>query len=133
MTDQELRDIFERTKTIAVVGLSSNPARPSFGVTKYLQEQGYRILPVNPKETEVHGEKAYATLADVPELFELVQIFRNSEAVPAIVDEALKTDAKVIWMQDGAGNEEAAAKVRAAGRTVVVDDCMMRQHRRLYR
>jgi hypothetical protein len=132
MTDQDLRDIFENTKTIAVVGLSSNPARPSFGVTQYLQEQGFRIIPVNPNETEVHGEKAYAMLADVPEPFDLVEIFRNPEAVPAVVDEALKTDAKVIWMQDGAGNEEAAAKARAADRIVVVDDCMLRQHRRLY-
>ncbi len=133
MTDKELRDIFETTKTIAVVGLSSNPARPSFGVTQYLQEQGYRIIPVNPQETEVHGEKAYATLADIPEPFELVQIFRKPEAVMAVIEEALKTDAKVIWMQDGAGNEEAAEKARAAGRVVVVDDCMLRQHRRLYR
>lgn len=132
MTDQQLRNIFETTKTLAVVGLSSDPSRPSFGVTKYLQSKGYRIIPVNPKETEVHGEKAYADLRSVPDKVEVVEIFRRPEFVPAIVEDAIKIGAKVVWMQDGAGNPEAAKRAEEAGLVAIVDDCMLRQHRRLY-
>ncbi|MBI4457738.1 CoA-binding protein [Candidatus Uhrbacteria bacterium] len=133
MTDEKIREIFAQTKTIASVGLSSNPARPSFGVCKYLQSKGYRIIPVNPNETEVLGEKSYPDLKSVPEKIDLVQIFRKPEFVPAIVDDAIAVGAKVVWMQDGAGNPDAAARAEAAGTVAVVDDCMMRQHRRLYR
>ena len=132
MTDQELRKIFETTKTIAVVGLSSDPSRPSFGVTKYLQSKGYRIIPVNPKETEVHGEKAYPDLLSVPEKVDLVEIFRRPEFVPTIVEDAIKIGAKTVWMQDGAGNPGAAKRAEETGLVAVVDDCMLRQHRRLF-
>lgn len=131
MTDKELRDIFEETKIIAAVGLSSKPGRPSYGVCAFLALKGYRVIPVNPNETVVLGEKAYPDLASVPEKIDLVQIFRSPDAVPAVVEDAIRIGAKVVWMQDGAGNEAAAARARAAGLPVVVDDCMMRQYRRL--
>ncbi len=132
MTDEQIKKILEEAKVIASVGLSSKMERPSFGVCKYLQAHGYRIIPVNPGETEVLGEKAYPDLASVPEKVDLVQIFRNPDAVPAIVEDAIKIGAKVVWMQDGAGNSEAAKRAEEAGLVAVVDDCMMRQHRRLF-
>lgn len=134
MTDHDLKMIFDTTKVIASVGLSSNPVRPSYGVCAYLQRQGYRVIPVNPNETEVLGEKAYPDLTSLPPELkpEVVQIFRRPEMVPEIVDEAILAGAKTVWMQDGAGNPEAAAQAEAAGLMAVVDDCMLRQHRRLY-
>lgn len=131
MTDAELKKIFEETKTIASVGLSSNTARPSYNVCRYLQAQGYRIIPVNPNETEVLGEKAYPDLKSVPVKIDLVQVFRKPEAAPAIVEDAIAIGAKTVWMQDGAGNPEAAARAEAAGLKAVVDDCMRRVHARL--
>lgn len=131
MTDKELRDIFEATKTIASVGLSSKPDRPSYGVCAFLKLKGYRIIPVNPNETQVFGETSYPDLASITDKVDVVQIFRNPEAVPAIVEDAIKIGAKVVWMQDGAGNEDAAERAREAGLTAVVDDCMLRQYRRL--
>lgn len=131
LQDDQLRKIFAMTKVIASVGLSSNPARPSHGVCAYLQSKGYRIIPVNPNETEVLGEKAYPDLVSLPETPDVVQIFRNPDAVPEIVEAAIKIGAKVVWMQDGAGNPEAAKRAEEAGIVVVVDDCMLRQHRRL--
>jgi len=131
-SDAELRRIFDTTRVIAAVGLSSKPGRPSNGVCAYLQAHGYRVIPVNPGETEVSGEKAYPDLAAVPEKIDLVQIFREPSAVPAVVDAAIAIGARAVWMQDGAGNPEAAARASAAGLAVVVDDCMLRQHRRLY-
>lgn len=132
MTDEQLRDIFDDNKTIAVVGLSSTPSRPSHYVTKYLMDHGYRIIPVNPGEEQVHGEKSHASLTEIPEPIDIVQIFRKPEHVPEIVEQAAKLHAKVVWMQDGAGNYEAASRAESLGMTAVVDDCMMRQHRRLY-
>lgn len=129
MSQDELSQILNTAKTIAVVGLSSKPERPSNQVSQYMQAQGYRVIPVNPGETEVLGERSYPELSAVPEPIDVVQIFRAPEHVPPIVDEAIRLGIKVIWMQDGAGNEEAAAKAREAGLTVVVNDCMMRQHR----
>jgi uncharacterized protein len=122
-------DILRRYKTIAVVGLSSNPARASYEVSEYLQSVGYRITPVNPNETEVLGEKSYARLEDVPEKVEIVDIFRRSEDVPAAVESAIRVGAKVVWMQLGIENAEAAEKARAAGLMVVEDACMLVEHR----
>ena len=110
------------SKTIAVVGLSDNPARPSYGVSKYMQDQGYRIIPVNPMIEEALGEKSYPDLKSVPVPIDMVDIFRRSELVPPVVDEAIEVGVKFIWMQDGVIHEEAAEKARAAGIPVIVDD-----------
>lgn len=131
MTDQEIKDILTKYRVIVSVGLSSKPDRPSFGVCVYLQRHGYRIIPVNPNEAEVLGEKSYPDLDSVPEPVEIVQIFRRPEAVPEIVEAAIRKGARVVWMQDGAGNPEAAKHAEDAGLEAVVDDCMMRRHRRL--
>ena len=118
LIDELLRD----SKTIAVVGLSDNPARDSHRVSSYLQSQGYRIIPVNPTIEEVLGEKSYPDLTSVPEPIDLVDIFRRSELVPPVVDEAIGLGVKYIWMQDGVINPEAAAKAEAAGIPVVMND-----------
>src|SRR5258706_5345626 len=123
-------EILKKYKTIAVVGLSSNPMRPSFGVTEYMQGKGYRIIRVNPNETEVLGEKSYARLEDVPEKIEIVNVFRRAEEVLPVVESAIRIGTKVIWMQVGIENEEAAAKARAAGLVVVEDACILVEHRR---
>lgn len=123
------KEIFETCRTIAVVGLSSNPARASHGVAAYFQSQGYRIIPVNPHETEVLGEKAYPDLASVPGTIDLVNVFRRPEHVPAIVDEAIAAGARALWLQQGVTHPEAEAKARAAGLLVVSDACMMVIHR----
>src|SRR6266853_2086401 len=116
-------EILKKFKTIAVVGLSSNPMRPSFGVTEYMQGKGYRIIPVNTNETEVLGEKSYPRLEDVPEKIEIVNVFRRAEEVPPVVESAIRVGAKVVWMQMGIENEEAAAMARAAGLVGVEDAC----------
>lgn len=131
MSDEHLESILDEAKVIAAVGLSSKPSRPSFGVCRFLQSKGYRVIPVNPNETEVLGEKAYPELKSVPEMIDLVLIFRNPEAVPRIVEDAVAVGAKAVWMQDGAGNPEAAKRAVAAGLKAVVNDCMVRQYRRL--
>lgn len=123
-------DILQSYKTIAVVGLSSNPMRPSHGVAEYLQGAGYRIIPVNPNETEVLNEKSYARLEDVPQKIEIVDVFRRPEEVMPAVDGAIRVDAKVVWMQLGVVNEAAAEKARAAGITVIMDACLLVEHRR---
>ncbi len=123
-------EILKKYKTIAVVGLSSNPMRPSFGVTEYMQGKGYRIIPVNPNETEVLGEKSYPRLEDVPEKIEIVNVFRRAEEVPPVVESAIRVGAKVVWMQMGIENEEAAAMARAAELVVVEDACILVEHRR---
>ncbi|MGH9741596.1 MAG: CoA-binding protein [Candidatus Acidiferrum sp.] len=123
-------EILRKYKTIAVVGLSSNPARPSHEVSKYMQSAGYKIIPVNPNETEVLGEKSYARLEDVPEEIEIVDIFRRTEDVPPVVDGAVKIGAKVVWMQLGIENAEAAERARAAGLIVVEDACVLVEHRK---
>ena len=122
-TNDAIADILRNYKTIAVVGLSSNPRRPSFGVTQYMKSTGYRIIPVNPNETEVLGEKSYPRLEDIPKSqpIEIVDIFRRSEHIPPVVDSAIAVGAKVIWMQQGIENQIAAAKARAAGLFVVED------------
>lgn len=140
LTDDQIREIFEKYHTIAVVGLSPNIDRPSHDVAKYLQAQtkphSYKLVPVNPNAESVLGEVAYSDLFKVPPeiRIDIVQIFRRPEYVPAIMDQViLRGDANVVWMQDGAGNEEAAEEGRKAGLTVVVNDCMFRQHYRLFR
>jgi len=122
--------ILREYKTIAVVGLSSDEMRPSHGVAAYLQSAGYRIIPVNPNEREVLGERSYARLEDVPEEIEIVDIFRRPEAVPSAVDGAIRVGAKVVWMQLGVINEAAAEKARAAGLTVIMDACLLVEHKR---
>ncbi len=118
LVEEQLRN----SKTIAVVGLSDNPERPSFGVSRYMQEQGYRIIPVNPMIEEALGEKSYPDLKSIPEPIDMVDIFRRSELVGPVVDEAIEVGAKYIWMQDGVINEEAAAKAEAAGIPVIMND-----------
>ena len=123
-------EILKKYKTIAAVGLSSNPARPSYEVTEYMQRADYRIIPVNPNETEVLGEKAYARLEDVPEKIEIVDVFRRAEDVPPVAESAIRVGAKVLWMQLGIENADAAERARAAGLIVVEDACIFVEHRR---
>lgn len=123
-------DILTKYKTIAVVGLSSNPARPSYGVTEYMQSSGYQIIPVNPNETDVLGEPSYPSLEEVPQKIEIVDVFRRAEDVPPVVDAAIRKGAKVVWMQQGIANEPAAEKARAAGITVVMDACILVEHKK---
>lgn len=123
-------DILKGYKTIAVVGLSSDPARPSYEVSEYMQGGGYRIIPVNPNEKEVLGEKSYARLEDVPEKVDIVDVFRRAECVPPVAESAIRVGAKVLWMQLGIENSEAAERARAAGLIVVEDACMFVEHRK---
>jgi len=123
-----ITEILEKYKTLAVVGLSSKHARPSFGVAAYMQGHAYRIIPVNPNEKFVLGEKAYPSLDDVPEPLEVVVIFRQPEFVPEVVGAAIRKHAKVVWMQEGVIHEEAAQRARAAGLTVVQDRCILKEH-----
>jgi uncharacterized protein len=122
--------ILRSAKTIAVVGLSSNPMRASHGVAEYLKNAGYRIIPVNPNETEVLGEKAYARLEDVPEAVDIVDVFRRAEEVPGVAESAIRIGAKVLWMQLGIENADAAEKARVTGLVVVEDACLMVEHKR---
>jgi uncharacterized protein len=124
-------NLLRNAKTIAVVGLSSRRSRPSYGVSEYMQSQGYRIIPVNPNESEILGEKVFASLEEIPEPVDIVDIFRRSEAVPAIVDAAIRIGAKGIWMQEGVVHDEAAGKARAAGLEVVMDRCILKEHRKM--
>jgi uncharacterized protein len=124
-------EILRKYKTIAVVGLSNNPMRPSHGVSEYMKHQGYRIIPVNPGHAEILGEKAYRTLEDIPEPVDIVNIFRRSEMIPPVVDSAIAIGAKVVWMQEGIEHEAAAEKARAAGLEVVMNTCILKEHRRL--
>jgi uncharacterized protein len=124
-------DLLRSARTIAVVGLSSKRYRPSYGVAEYMQRVGYRIIPVNPHETEVLGEKCYPTLEDVPGPVDMVDIFRRSEFVPDIVAAAIRIGAHSIWMQEGVVHEEAAQTARAAGLAVVMDRCTLKEHRRM--
>jgi len=129
--DQMMKDILLSTKTIASVGLSSNTEKESYWIVSYLKDHGYHIIPVNPAATEILGEKAYPDLGSVPERIDVVQVFRRPEDVPPVVDDAIKVGAKVVWMQEGIVNEEAAQKARDAGLQVVMDACMRATHRRL--
>jgi uncharacterized protein len=126
--DAVIERILATARTIAVVGLSPHPYRASHGVARYLQQAGYRIIPVNPNIESVLGEPAYPTLRDVPEPIDVVDVFRRSEYVGPIVDDAIAVKARAVWMQDGVVDEAAAARARGAGLDVVMDDCMMRRH-----
>jgi predicted CoA-binding protein len=121
-------EILRNCRTIAVVGLSSNPARPSYRVASYMQAHGYRVIPVNPNETNVLGEPSYPSLASVPGTIDLVDIFRKSEDVLPTVEEAIARSAKAIWMQEGVVNEAAAARALQAGLLVVIDRCWRKEH-----
>jgi len=123
-----IAEILKKCKTIAVVGLSSNPMRPSHEVSEYMQRAGYRIIPVNPNETEVLREKSYARLEDVPEKVDVVNIFRRAEEVPPVVESAIRIGVPVVWMQLGIENEAAGEKARAAGLVVVEDACILVEH-----
>lgn len=123
--------ILRNAKTIAVVGLSNNRARPSYGVSEYMQSVGYRIIPVNPTEIEILGEKSYTRLDEIPFPVDIVDVFRRPEYVPEIVDQAIRIGAKCIWMQEGIVHEEAASKARAAGLEVVMDRCILKEHRKM--
>jgi predicted CoA-binding protein len=132
-SDQQIKDLLQKAHTIAVVGLSSSRLRASYGVSQYMQSAGYRIIPVNPNEKEVLGEKSYSRLEDVPEKIDVVDVFRRSEFVPEIVDAAIRVGARAIWLQDGVVDEAAAQRARDAGLFVVMDACILREHRRLMR
>ena len=121
-------EILRETKTIAVIGLSSDPARPSNSVSQYMNACGYRIVPVNPNETEVFGERAYARLEDVPDRVDLVNIFRRSEEAGRHVDEAIRIGARGVWLQEGVIDEEAARRALQAGLSVVMDHCILKEH-----
>ena len=129
--DQIMKEILLSTRTIASVGLSSNPEKESYGVVEYLKRKGYRIIPVNPTADEILGEKSYRDLESVPEKIDVVQVFRKPEDVPPVVESAIKVGAKVVWMQEGIVNEAAAQTARAAGLQVVMDACMRATHQRL--
>ena len=128
-----ITDLLRRLRTIAVVGLSCNPLRPSHGVSAYLQSHGYRIIPVNPNITECLGEKAYASLLDVPEKIDIVDIFRRSEFVEEVVDQAIQLKVPAVWMQEEVIHEKAAAKARQAGVFVVMNRCILKEHRSRFR
>lgn len=128
LTDS-ITDLLKNTKTIAVVGLSDNPLRPSHGVSAYMQSRGYRIIPVNPTIESSLGETAYASLLEVPEKIDLVNIFRRSEFVEKVVDQAIQLKVPALWMQEGVIHEKAAEKARQAGIFVVMDRCILVEHR----
>ena len=128
---RRVAEILQQSRTIAVVGLSSKRFRPSYGVAEYMQRSGYRIVPVNPEESEVLGEKSYPDLDSVPESIDIVDIFRRSEFVPEIVEAAIRKGAKAIWMQEGVVSEDAARRAAEAGLDVVMDRCILKDHRRL--
>ncbi len=126
-------EILRSSRIIAVVGLSKSPTRPSNGVSAYMQRVGYRIIPVNPNETEVLGEKCYARLEDVPEKIDIVDVFRRPEFVPEVAEAAIRIGAHTLWLQEGVVHEEAAQRARAAGLQVVMDRCILKEHRRMPR
>lgn len=127
------QQILQSCRTIAVVGLSSSPLRPSFEVAGFMQRHGYRIIPVNPQETEVLGEKCYARLEDVPEKVDCVDVFRRPEHVPAIVESAITIRAKAVWLQLGIVHDEAIARAEAAGLLAVQDRCLLIEYKRYFR
>jgi predicted CoA-binding protein len=124
-----IADLLQRSKTIAVVGLSNSPLRPSHGVAAYMQTHGYRIIPVNPNVRGALGEKSYPSLLDVPEKIDIVNIFRRPEFVEGIVDQAIQLKVPAIWMQEGVINEKAAEKASQAGIFVVMDQCILKEHK----
>ena len=132
-SDSDLKRLFETVRTIAVVGCSPKPERPGHYVAKYLQDLGYRIIPVNPGQTEILGEKCYASLRDIPEPVDMVDCFRRAEDIPPVVEDAIAIGAKFVWMQLGIVNEEAARRALDAGIEVVMDRCPKIDYPRLFR
>lgn len=130
-TDEEMRQILTSYKTVASVGLSTNPAKESYGIVQYLISQGYDIIPVNPTADEILGIKAYPDLLSIPRKVDVVQVFRKPEDVPPVVEQAIQIGAKVVWMQVGIISPQGAAMARAAGLQVVMDHCMREEHRAL--
>lgn len=130
-SDQDLKALLTNATTIAMVGASSNPDKASYGIMRKLQHAGYRVIPVNPKETEILGERSYPSLLDVPERIDIVDVFRRSEDTPAIADDAVTIGAKALWLQTGIANEDAAARAKAGGLTVVMDACIGATHTQL--
>ena len=126
-------DLLRASRVIAVVGLSNKRFRPSYGVAEYMQREGYRIIPVNPNEIEVLGEKAYARLEDIPEHIDIVDIFRRSEFVAPIVESAIRVGASAVWMQEEVVDQAAADRAKKAGLAVVMDRCILKEHRRYLR
>ncbi|MGI8742889.1 MAG: CoA-binding protein [Bryobacteraceae bacterium] len=124
-------ELLKNSRTIAVVGLSNKRMRASYGVSEYMQHAGYKIIPVNPRETEILGEKSYASLEHVPEPIDIVDVFRRSEFVPDIVESAIRVGAKAVWMQEGVVHQAAAEKARHAGLAVVMDRCILKEHMRM--
>ena len=132
-SSQAIKRILDECRTIAVVGLSSNTWRASNSVSAYMQSKGYRVIPVNPNETEVLGEKAHASLSDVPEKFDLVNVFRRSEEAGSVVREAIRIGAKAVWLQEGVIDQTAAREASDAGLLVVMDRCILKEHARMQR
>ena len=128
---EAIKRILHECRTIAVVGLSSNPMRPSNSVANYMKRSGYKIIPVNPREERVFGEKSYPSLADVPEKIDLVDVFRRSEEAGAVVDEAIRIGAQAVWLQEGVIDEQAAQRAQEAGLLVVMDRCWLKEHARI--
>jgi uncharacterized protein len=135
MSDEQIKQILEKAKTIAVVGLASSALRPSYGVAAYMQQKGYRIIPVNPMIEESLGEKSYPSLRDIPKdiKIDIVDVFRRPDAVPDVVDQVIELKLPVLWLQETVIHEEAAEKARQAGVFVVMDRCILKEHRRLMR
>ncbi len=132
VSDDQMKQLLLECKTIAVVGLSDKPHRDSFKVAEYMQNQGYRIIPVHPRVSEVLGEPAYKTLADIPDQIDLVNVFRKSEETPAMVEQAIPLKPRAIWLQLGIANDEAAAIAKAADMDFVQDRCIKVEHARLF-
>lgn len=130
--DSQIKALLEQTKTIAVVGLSPDPTKPSYEVSSYLQSKGYKIVPVRPDTEEVLGEKAYASLSEIPFPIDIVDIFRRVEFIPEVVDEAIKIGAKAVWMQLGLKHEQAAQKAISNGMDVVMDRCLLIEHKKFF-
>lgn len=124
-------EILNSSRVVAVVGLSTKPDRPSYKVASYLKKNGYKIIPVTPKAEKILGEVCYPDLGSIPKSVDMVNIFQRAEEVPAIVEEAINIEAKVVWMQEGVINEQAAARAKKAGLLVVMDKCMLKEHRKL--
>jgi predicted CoA-binding protein len=127
-SDQELKELLTNASTIAIVGASSNPDKASFGIMQKLQKAGYKVVPVNPRETEILGERSYPSLIDVPERIDIVDVFRLAEDTPSIADDAVTIGAKALWLQTGITSEDAAARATAGGLTVVMDLCIGATH-----
>jgi predicted CoA-binding protein len=125
---EHITKLLKSAKVIAVVGLTNTPIRPSYGVSHYMQSQGYRIIPVNPNIAEWEGEKAYPSLLEVPEKIDIVNVFRRSDAVPEVVEHAIQVKAPAIWMQEGVVHHQAAEKARQAGIFIVMDKCILKEH-----